>query len=138
MPVTQINFVAVFVTALSPFALGALWYSPFAFGRLWAESHGYDKEKMIEMQASAARAYVVSFLCYLFMALVLSILVALTGVATFVQGMWLGTLVWAGFAFTIGLTGNMFSDKPLSAFLIDTGYQLVYLNVMGGILAAWR
>jgi hypothetical protein len=50
----------------------------------------------------------------------------------------LGSLVWAVFAFTIGLTGNMFSDKPLSAFLLDTGYQLVYLNVMGGILAAWR
>jgi hypothetical protein len=84
------------------------------------------------------RAFGVSLLCYLFMALVLSILVALTGVATFVQGMWLGTLAWAGFAFTIGLNGKMFSDKPLSAFLIDTGYQLIYLNVMGGILAAWR
>ena len=138
MPVTQINFFAVFVAGLGVFAIGALWYSPVAFGKLWARAHGYDKEKMIEMQASVGRTYAVSFLCYLFMALVLSILVALVGVATFIQGMWLGTLVWAGFAFTIGLTGNMFSDKPLSTFLIDAGYQLVYLNVMGGILAAWR
>ena len=138
MPLSQINFVAVFVAALSTFAVGALWYSPLAFGKLWLEVHGYDQEKMKELQASAGRSYAVSFLCYLFMALVLSILVGLTGVATFVQGMWLGTLVWAGFAFTIGLTGNLFSDKPLSAFLIDTGYQLVYLNIMGGVLAAWR
>jgi hypothetical protein len=138
MPLSQINFVAVFIAALSTFAVGALWYSPLAFGKLWLEIHGYDQEKMKELQASAGRSYAVSFLCYLLMALVLSILVGLTGVATFVQGMWLGTLVWAGFAFTIGLTGNMFSDKPLSAFLIDTGYQLVYLNIMGGILAAWR
>ena len=138
MPVTQINFLAVLVAGLSPFALGALWYSPVGFGKLWARSHGYDNEKMKEMQASAGRAYGVSLLCYLFMALVLSILVALVGVATFIQGMWLGTLVWAGFALTIGLTGNMFSDKPLATFLIDAGYQLVYLNIMGGILAAWR
>jgi hypothetical protein len=138
MPVTQINFVAVLVAGLSPFALGALWYSPLGFGKLWAEAHGYDKEKMKEMQATAGRSYAVSLICYLFMALVLSTLVALVGVGTFIQGMWLGTLVWAGFAFTIGLTGNMFSDKPLSTFLIDTGYQLIYLNTMGGILAAWR
>lgn len=138
MPVTHINFLAVCVAGLSAFAIGAIWYSPLAFGKLWLGIHGYDQEKMKELEASAGRAYGVSLLCYLFMALVLSILVALTGVATFVQGMWLGTLVWAGFAFTIGLTGNMFSEKPLSAFLLDTGYQLVYLNVMGGILAAWR
>jgi hypothetical protein len=135
MPITQINFLAVLVAGICPFAIGAVWYSPIAFGKLWAESHGYGAAKLKGMYQ---RAFGVSLLCYLFMALVLSILVALTGVATFVQGMWLGTLAWAGFAFTIGLTGNMFSDKPLSAFLIDTGYQLIYLNVMGGILAAWR
>jgi hypothetical protein len=135
MPITQINFLAVLVAGICPFAIGAVWYSPIAFGKLWAESHGYGAAKLKGMYQ---RAFGVSLLCYLFMALVLSILVALTGVATFVQGMWLGTLAWAGFAFTIGLNGKMFSDKPLSAFLIDTGYQLIYLNVMGGILAAWR
>ena len=138
MPVTQINMFAVLVAGISAFALGALWYSPVAFGKAWAAAHGYSKENLVELQQTAGRAYAVSFLTYLFMALVVAILVALTGIATFIQGMWLGTLLWAGFAFTIGLTGNMFSEKPLGTFLIDTGYQLVYLNIMGGILAAWR
>jgi len=138
MPVTQINVLALLVAGVSPFALGALWYSPVGFGKAWAAAHGYTKEKLVDLRQAAGRAYAVSLLCYLFMALVIAILVALTGVATFIQGMWLGTLLWAGFAFTIGLTGNMFSKKPLSTFLIDTGYQLVYLNIMGGILAAWR
>ncbi len=138
MPVTQINPLAVLVAGLGAFALGALWYSPLAFGKAWAAAHGYTDDKLAQLQQSAGRAYAVSLLCYLFMGLVTAILVALTGVATFVQGMWLGTLIWAGFVFTIGLTGNMFSEKPLATFLIDVGYQLVYLNLMGGILAAWR
>ena len=43
-----------------------------------------------------------------------------------------------GFAATIGLTANMFSEKKLAAWLIDAGYQIVYLMVMGAILVAWR
>jgi hypothetical protein len=32
----------------------------------------------------------------------------------------------------------MFSEKPLATWLIDAGYQIVYLMVMGAILVAWR
>jgi len=39
---------------------------------------------------------------------------------------------------TLGLTAHTFSGKPLSIYLIDAGYQLVYAVVMGFILAAWR
>ncbi len=138
MPITHINFLAVLVAAVLTFIIGALWYSPVLFGKQWVKVHGYTEADMAEMQRGVARTYSISFLCYVFMAFVLSILVALTGVASFIQGMWLGTLVWAGFVFTIGLTGNLFSKAAIGAFLIDTGYQLVYLTVMGGILAAWR
>jgi hypothetical protein len=32
---------------------------------------------------------------------------------------------------------NLYSDKPIATFLIDAGYQLVYLVVMGAILGRW-
>jgi hypothetical protein len=43
-----------------------------------------------------------------------------------------------GFAATIGLTANMYSDKSLSTYVIDAGYQLVYMVIMGIILAVWH
>jgi len=55
-----------------------------------------------------------------------------------VQGLWLGFLLWIGFAATIGLTANMFSDNPLAVWVIDAGYQLAYLLLMGVIVAVWR
>ena len=50
----------------------------------------------------------------------------------------LGALCWAGFAATLGLTANMFSEKPLSTYLIDTGFQLVAIVAMCLLLALWR
>jgi hypothetical protein len=35
-------------------------------------------------------------------------------------------------------TANLYSDKPAAAFLIDAGYQLVYMTVMGAILGGWQ
>ena len=131
----QINYLAVGVAALATFVIGALWYSPLLFGNLWAKAHGFSKE---QLRKTAGRAFVVSLFCYLVMAFVLAVLVSYTGVSTVLQGAFLGLLVWIGFLATLGLTAHMFSRKPLSTYLIDAGYQLVYAVVMGVILGAWR
>ena len=85
-----------------------------------------------------AKAYALSVLCYLVMAYVLGLLVSYTQATSVVQGLWLGFLLWLGFAATIGLTANLFSDKPILAWVIDAGYQLAYLLIMGAIVAVWH
>ncbi|MGH7599587.1 MAG: DUF1761 domain-containing protein [bacterium] len=138
MSSSKINYIAVFVAALAVFVAGFLWYSPILFGNLWLKAHGYTPEQLETMRAFAGRAYTVSFACYLVMGTVLTLLIAKTGATTAVTGLKLGALTWLGFAATIGLTANMFSSQPFSLYLIDAGYQLVYLMVMGAILGGWR
>ena len=138
MPPFDVNYLAVLVAAVATFVLGALWYSPLLFAKPWIRLHGYTEEKVKSMQKEAGKAYTVSFLAYLVMAYVLAILVAWTGVQTAADGACLGSLCWLGFAATIGLTALMFSDKKLGTYLIDAGYQLAYLVLMGVILAVWR
>ena len=137
-PLDSFNIFAVVVAAAAAFALGALWYSPILFGKKWVEVHGYSQEQITEMRKTANQAYLLSVLCFLLMALALSVLVYYTGLVTVAQGLKLGALVWLGFAFTIGLMGNRFTNKPISVFVIDGGYQLAYLLIMGVILAVWR
>ena len=36
------------------------------------------------------------------------------------------------------MTAHVSGPKPIGAFLIDSGYDLVVLPVMGAILASWR
>jgi hypothetical protein len=138
MPSADVNYLAVLVAAAATFALGALWYSPAVLGKQWMHAHGYSPERVKEMQKTAARAYAVSFACYLVMAFALALLAGYTGATTIVQGLWLGFLVWLGFAATLGLTAHMFSDKRLATYLIDAGYQMAFLLLMGVILAVWR
>src|SRR2546426_11039603 len=72
------------------------------------------------------------------MAYVLGLLVSYTTATGVVQGIWLGFMVWLGFAATLGLTGNMFSDKPIAVWVIDAGYQLAQLLIMSLVLTLWR
>ncbi len=134
----DVNFLAVLVSAVVAFLLGAVWYSPLLFAKQWIAIHADTPAKLKAMQASAKKVYAVSFVCLLVMALAMSLLVAITHMTAVTAGIKLGLLCWLGFAATIGLMANMYSGKPIKAFLLDAGYQLVYFAVMGAILAAWH
>jgi Protein of unknown function (DUF1761) len=139
MPTANVNILAVLVAALLTFVLGAFWYSPVLFARQWMQAQGYTPERLQEMkQKGLTRAYVASALCYLVMAYVVALFAAYTNSTTLAQGLWLGFLAWLGFAAPIGLSANLFSEKPIAAWVIDAGYQLAYLVIMGALLSVWR
>ncbi len=139
MPTANVNILAVFVAALVTFVLGAFWYSPLLFAKQWMQAQGYTPEKLETMKKQGiTRGYLVSLLCYLVMAYVVALLASYTNSTSVAQGLWLGFLAWLGFAATIGLIANMFSDKPIAAWVIDAGYQLAYLLIMGAVLSVWH
>ena len=132
----HINVFAVLVAAIATFAIGALWYSPYLFAKQWLAFNGYGPEKIEAMRKDAARAYALSFICYLVMAAVFAVLIRLTHIQAVVGGAKLGFMLWVGFVATVGLTASLYSGKSLKAYALDAGYQLVYLVAMGAILVA--
>lgn len=134
----HINFLAAVVAAVVAFGLGWLWYSPLLFGKLWVAWNGYGPEKIEAMRKGAARAYGVSFACFVVMAVLFAMLIRICHITAVPAGGKLGALCWLAFVATTGLTANVYSDKPVKAWALDAGYQLVYLVVMGLILTAWR
>jgi hypothetical protein len=124
----------VLVAALAAFLI-VRWYSPLLFAKAWVRANGYTPEKLAAMQANAARAYAGSFVV---MASVLGLLIRHIGADSAGDGVAWGFHAWLGFALPIGFTANLYSDKPSVAFLIDAGYQLVYMTVMGAILGGWQ
>jgi hypothetical protein len=139
MPTANVNIFAVLIAAVLTFVLGAFWYSPVLFARQWMQAQGYTPEKLEEMKKRGlTRAYVGSALCDLVMAYVVALFAAYTNSTTLAQGLWLGFLAWLGFAAPIGLTANLFSEKPIAAWVIDAGYQLAFLVIMGVLLSVWR
>src|ERR1043166_6664148 len=133
MPTANVNILAVLVAAVLTLVLGGVWYSPILFAKQWMAAQGYTPEKLEAMkQKGVTRAYLVSLLCYLVMAYVVALLVSYTNATTLAQGLWLG------FAAPIGLTANVFSEKPIAAWVVDAGYQLAHLVLMGALLSVWR
>lgn len=133
-----IDFLAVTVAAVVAFALGAVWYSPLLFAKQWMAFNGYGPEHVKAMQANAKRTYGVSFVCQLVIATALALLLAITHITALSAGIKLALVCWLGFALSLGLIANVYSDKPLKAFLLDAGYQLVYFVAMALILVFWH
>ena len=134
----ELNYLAIAAAAMAAFLLGALWYSPALLGKQWVAANRYTEADLERMKGTTAQAYGTTFIAQVVMAVVLAMLISLVGIARWQGGVKLGVLCWFGFAATTGLGANMFSNKKLAAFLIDAGYQLVYVMMMGAILAAWR
>jgi hypothetical protein len=128
---------AIIGAAVIAWLLGALWYSPLLLAKAWVRAHGYTPEKVASLRANTGKAYAGSFLAFILIAFVLHLFLNHLGAVTLVSGAGWGFHAWLGFALPIGFTANLYSDKPLSAFLIDAGYQAVYLTTMGAILARW-
>ncbi len=138
MPSLDINYLAVAVSGVAAFMLGGLWYSPLLFANQWTKLGRFTPADIEAMKKSAGRSYAIGLFTQLLTALILAALISLTGAQTPAAGAGIGLLAWVGFVFTAGLMNTAFSGRSLGGFLIDTGYHLAYLAMMGAILGAWR
>ena len=136
-----VNLLAVLVSAIASMVVGFLWYSPALFANPWMKLMGYDpndKEKIAEMQKSAAPSYLMSLMASILAAFVLGKLIAVSGFSTAVDGLKIGLVVWLGFVTTVQFTNALFMRQKNRLYMINTGYQLVCYLAMGAILGAWR
>lgn len=133
---SELNYLAILVTAVVIFAIGALWYTVL-FGKLWLAAHGYTPEQLEGMKTRMGMTYGLSFVCYLVLAAVMDLLILRMGITEAIGGAKLGLVCWVGFVATIGLTANLYSNKSITTYLIDAAYQLVFLVAAGVILAIW-
>lgn len=133
-----INWLAVLVAAFATFMLGGAWYTVL-FGKLWQQLNGYSDEKLAEMRKRRPPPVFFGTMlgCYAVIASVMALLVGAMGIVSAGSGAVLGVVVFA-IAAAIQATGQVAGDKPMRALLIDLGYQIIYMPMIGAILGAWR
>jgi Protein of unknown function (DUF1761) len=129
----DINYWAVIVTAAVPVLLGALWYSPAMFACSWLEAVGRTRDEL----SGAQMGYVLSALGALLTSYALARIERWAEVDDLVNGALVGLLVWVGFVATVLAVTTYFGGRPAKLWLINAGYQLVALVVMGAILGTW-
>ena len=133
-----VNNVAVVVSGVVIFLLGGLWYSPLLFAKRWVALIGKSEEELKANAGNMPANYFYVFLCGLVTAWVMALVVGNFAPATAVDGAVVGALCWLGFAGATSFGTALFSAKPKSLWLIDSGFNLVAFVIAGIILAAWR
>jgi hypothetical protein len=128
------NYVAVLVSAIVYWLLGAVWFA-MLFGKQWMALEGITEAQAKSM--NPVLPYIVSFVLNLLIAFVLAQLCAWRNANTAARGASLGVLLWIGIVGPVTYTTHMYEMRPLNLFLINEGYVLVGLLVMGAILGAW-
>jgi hypothetical protein len=131
--VSDVNFVAVLVAALSNFILGGLWYSRVLLGKPWMEASGMTEEKAKE--GNMPRIFGVAFILEIIAAFVLAMFIGADAGFHFgaMAGFHVG-LFWVGGG--LGVI-YLFEQRPLKLWLVNAGYMTVAFTLMGAILGAW-
>ncbi len=129
------SYLAIIVAAVAQFILGWLWYGPL-FGKRWMSLMGINPQSI--NREGMGKTLVWTFIGSLVTAGVLRKFATMVGATTVGAGVGLGALVWFGFIATVTLAGVLYEKRPVKLYILNNGYQLVSLVVMGAIVAAWR
>lgn len=131
--IQDLNWLAVFVAALTTFLIGGVWYSPVLFEKGWMHSNGFTQ---IDLESrNMGLIFGLSFLFAFIMSLNLAMFIGMEG---FTFGIIAGFLTGFGWvALAIAIIA-LFENRSLKYVLINAGYMVVSFTVMGGILGAWK
>lgn len=120
------------MAAFSGFAIGGIWYGPL-FGKPWMVAAGVTEEKM--RAVNPAKTYGRTFGLSLIAAISVAMFI---GAGNWRFGLFAGFMAGLTFvAAALGIT-CMFEQRPLSLWLINSGYPVLFFSVMGAILGAWH
>jgi hypothetical protein len=128
---SDLNLFAVLVAGIVHIAGGLIWFQPKIFGNDWVKLTGKD--------LTPAFIWVpAGIIGHLIMALVLALIVKLSGAQTAFDAAIIGIITWAGFIVPLEIGELIWEKIPFKLFLIRIGNQLVGFIITGIILAVWR
>ena len=160
----EINFLAVLVAAVVPMVLGFIWYNPKFLGTIWAREAEMTEAKM--KRGNMAAIFGLSFLFSILLSFFVQTLTihqfgalgmiggdpTVEGVLpsfqafmddygthfrTFKHGAFHGLLAGLFIVFPIIATNGMFERKSWKLIVINSGYWIVTLTIMGAIICGW-
>lgn len=130
---TSLNWLAIFLAALSTFMIGGAWYSPVMFSKKWMIEAKINEDDLKEGQA---KVFGLSFIFSFIAALVLAIF--LGPEADILFGITAGFMV--GFAWVLLSMGTtyLFERRSFTLLAINGGFHVVSFMVMGLIIGLFN
>jgi hypothetical protein len=137
MQFAGLNYWAVLVAAVAAWVLGMAWY--MVLSKQWLAALGKTEADMKgpDGKPKSYAPLVLVFVAELIMAWMLAGLLGHLGAVTVKNGVISGAFLWFGFVLTTLATNNAFGQRKVMLTVIDAGYWLAVLVVMGAIIGAF-
>lgn len=134
--ITSMNWLAIAVTAVVAYAMGAVYY--MALAKPWMSAAGLPREMIEARKNENTLSYGLAALASAVGAVMLAFVVRAADAKTAPEGLLIGLIV--GIAVTaVGQIPNYaFQFRGLKLYLIDAGLPMLQMLVGGMILATWR
>lgn len=137
MGTVDLNWLAILVAGVVNMVVGAIWYSPGVFGTIWAKEIGMKPDAKMGGD-EMGKAYGLTFIGALVMALVTSVIIHYSGAVTATDGIMIGLWLWLGFALVLPLNDVVFGKKTWKLYFLNAMYYVIILVINGALLANWK
>lgn len=135
---SDLNYLAILVSAVVIFILGGLWYSPALFARPWVRLMGKSEEELKARPVSMPLMFLQAFITGLITSYGLAFLLHISGQTTAFRGAHVALWCWLAFTGATSYTTSLFSGERRALWAINSGYHLVSLIAAGAILGGWQ
>ena len=127
----NLNWLSIILAAVSSFVVGGIWYGPL-FGRAWMNAFNFTEEDLKK------RNIPFTFGMSLFLALIAAINLDMFIGPQATIGFGANAGFFAGLGWVATFLGilYLFEMQSLKAYLINAGYCILSLCIMGAILGA--
>lgn len=130
-----INVAALALAAILKSVVGTVWFSPALLGPRW---NSYAKCDPDVLRRGLPRALGVDVIGNFVMAFVLVHATHYAGATSAAQGAAVGFFNWLGFVAVSTLFSVTFEKRPFGLWLINNGFHLIGIVLMGVIVTTWR
>lgn len=141
----DINWLAIIAASILPLVTGFIWYNPKVFGTTWMKESGMTEEKAKQMNPAktyglaVVMAFLIAFFLWpqVFIGGGMGELHGADPFLTFKHGALHGSMVGLFVALPVLATNALFEQKSFKYVLINAGYWVVTMALMGGIINGW-
>ena len=131
-----INHVAIWVAGIVQFLLGAAWYT--LLGRVWMAGIGKTEAQLTTEIGHSPLPYVIALGAALIIAYTLAWLLPKVGPQSAGGGAKGGAALALALIGTTLATNYGFEARPVTLWLINAGYAVVGMTLMGAIVGHWK
>lgn len=137
----HVNWLALIVSALGYFIIGALWFSPVLFSKVWQAEHkivmSEEDRKKVNIPLMMLTTLVLNIIITLGVAMIVMAFKPDGARLTALTGAKIGILVGGMIAAVMGMT-YMYLGKSIKIWIIDSMYHVLGVTMVAVVLTVWH